>query len=64
MAFLQSNLAKMIGAVLAAVAGTLVVFYPPPDAVGVACTVAASVLAALGLVSTGVQPKLPPPPAP
>jgi hypothetical protein len=54
MAFIKSDVAKVIGAILASVAGTLLVFYPPPNTIGIVCTIAVSVLGGLGLVSGGV----------
>ena len=66
MSFLNSDVAKVVGAVLAAVAGVLVVQYPPPNTIGTIASIATAVLAGLGLISGGVkvaQPKPPPPPA-
>ena len=62
MAFLNSDLAKVIGAVLSAVAGTLLVNYPPPHVVGVVATIALSVLTGLGLISGGTRSAQPKPP--
>lgn len=60
MAWLNSDLVKNLGAVLAAVCGTLVVLYPPPNTIGIVAGVLLGVLAALGLKSGGTSGAQPP----
>lgn len=55
MEFLKSDTAKIIAAILAAVAGVLVAQFPPPNTIGVVAGVVFSVLTALGLVSGGTS---------
>jgi hypothetical protein len=55
MDFLRSDIAKVIGACLASVAGVLLATYPPPNMIGTVASVVVAVLAGLGLVSGGTK---------
>jgi drug/metabolite transporter (DMT)-like permease len=55
MAWLKSDTAKIIGAILAAVAGVLITQFPPPATIGTVAGVVFGILTALGLVSGGTK---------
>jgi len=55
MDWIKSDTAKIIGAILAAVAGVLMTQFPPPNIIGTVSGIVVGVLAALGLVSGGTS---------
>jgi hypothetical protein len=55
MDWLKSDTAKNIGAVLAVIAGALLVAYPPPATIGIVAGVVVGILGALGIKSGGTK---------